>query len=122
VTLPELRRLLGQASPAPWEQLPSVVEEARIQSADDARVATLDGRLDLRYRANAALIVALRNHADALLAVAEACREYVSAEDEWGLRYGMGRERVPYRRALDAANRELRLKLAAWDALGKEEA
>lgn len=116
----ELRRLLDQATPAEWCRRGRFLVYA--PWSGDPEDTYVGNVADAYSEVDAALIVALRNHADALLDVVEACREHVSAEDEWGLRYGMGRERVPYRRALDAANRELRLKLAAWDALGKEEA
>lgn len=124
--LPELRRLLDVSTAAPWYAVkgPDWDEDDggylgwMVMQSPEQEVCDT-GRFRERAREDAELIVALRNHADALLDVVEACRKFLSAEDEWHLRHGMGRERVPYRRALDAANRELRLKLAAWDASGQ---
>lgn len=105
MTLPELRRLLAEADPGPWSTPGHLI----ISEPRDEVIA------DAYNECDAALIVALRNHADALLDVVEACREHVSAEDEWGLRYGMGRERVPYREAMEAAKQQLRAALARLD-------
>lgn len=52
-----------------------------------------------------------------LCELAEAARQFISAEDEWHLRHGMGRQRVPYRAEMDFRNKWMRDTLAALASL-----
>lgn len=71
------------------------------------------------YQAHAAFAAACSpERIKVLCELAEAARQYVSAEDEWHLRQGMGRQRVPYRIEMDFRNRWLR---SAVKALEKEQ-
>jgi len=108
-TLDELRRLLAESTPGEWETVPELGGSRAFIRSGARCVATRTPTSD------AALIVALRNHADALLDVVEAAQDFTDAEDEWHLRHGMGRERIPYRREMDAANERLRAALARLD-------
>lgn len=78
----ELKRLLGEATKGPWENkrdscdCPYVASNRRTMLAD-INMAYVPGKEAL---ANAALIVALRNNAEALLAVCEAAEKLVA---EW---------------------------------------
>jgi hypothetical protein len=91
--LSELRRMLAEATPGPWRQNPYGViwiDEPTIRRAGGrwlarAQIASVTGipddLPDTHVSDNAALIVALRNAAPALLDVVEAARElqYVSS-------------------------------------------
>lgn len=70
-TLDELRRLLAEGAPSPWH----LERQCRIVGAAGNGVGWGDVERD------AALIVALRNHADALLDVVETSRRVVACWD-----------------------------------------
>lgn len=68
----ELRRLLAEATDGPWHKSGSL---AVYSSGESARC------VDVCYReTDAALIVALRNHADALLDVVEEARRVIDVD------------------------------------------
>ena len=76
--MPDLRALLAAATPRPWANDQQSSDENWLVEAhclDDGPCAVI---ADVTEPANAALIVALVNSADELLAVAEAARGYVA--------------------------------------------
>jgi hypothetical protein len=80
--LAELRDLLAKATPEPWfeDDRGSVIE---LGNKSDL-VASIDTSYDIPFdreqcEADAALIVALRNHAEALVEIAEAVEVYLEA-------------------------------------------
>jgi hypothetical protein len=79
----ELKRLMKEATEGPWEFLPHEpwFTGCRV-FAGSKYIGMIGGSDDIEaaIRANAALIVFLRNHAEALLAVCEAAEKLVA---EW---------------------------------------
>lgn len=83
-TLAELRRLLAEATPGEWETVPEIVGSPAFIRSGARCVATKTPVSD------AALIVALRNHADALLDVVEAGQAYRIARGTYIYNEGIG--------------------------------
>ena len=113
----ELRRLLAEATPGPWKETRSFfyaapdaeINGAALREGHGGRfIGSCLGVPEVRY-ANAALIVALRNNAEALLAVADAAREVddAFAEEDRDWMYPQEIEALAaLRAALDALDRK----------------
>ena len=94
-TITNLRDLLSCASPGPWCNCHGHME---CRSIADLGVREIHAPDSPFVRADpeddAALIVALRNHAEALLEVVEAAKEYLSVSAQYGMQGAIQKDRL----------------------------
>lgn len=110
--LRDLREKAGRATPGPHRVVPAITGSPPFVRAQDDRLLCSQFRND----ADAEFVAACSpERVVALCDVAEAAQTYLAAEDEWRLRHGMGRDRVPFRKVMESARHELVARLAALE-------